>query len=52
MAEMFMIGNNGIMQPCVEHPELPRRVKSPMGTNINQLTFKHYNYGRELFCIR
>ena len=24
MAEMFMIGNNGIMQPCVEHPELPK----------------------------
>ena len=24
MAEMFMIGNNGIMKPCVEHPEFPK----------------------------
>lgn len=24
MAEMFMIGNNGIMKPCVEHPALPK----------------------------
>ena len=24
MEEMFMIGNNGIMKPCVEHPELPK----------------------------
>ena len=24
MAEIFMIGNNGIMKPCVEHPEFPK----------------------------
>ena len=24
MAEMFMIGNNGVMKPCVEHPEFPK----------------------------
>ena len=24
MAEMFMIGNNGVMKPCVEHPALPK----------------------------
>lgn len=24
MEEMFMIGNNGVMKPCVEHPALPK----------------------------
>ena len=24
MAEIFMIGNNGVMKPCVEHPEFPK----------------------------
>ena len=24
MEQMFMISKNGIMQPCVEHPELPK----------------------------